>query len=169
MKKGLIALFVALCVCGSTTISFAQSIDISSAKSSLNASASDLDQLMSKVNDIKAKAEAQFKSEADAIQAKKTDLKSRRAAIEADNAKEKDMMADAWPARVAAREALVKEEAKVMYDEQVLAAKKADFSHRIKQVEQHIQSTFVEVIKTQNNQNDSTMKAYLSSLSGFQI
>lgn len=167
MKKGLIALFVVLC--GFGTASFAQTIDISTAKSSLNTSASDLDQLMTKVNDIKAKAEAQFKSEADAIAAKKTELASRRSAIEADNGKEKDMMADAWPQRVAAREALVREEAKVMYDEQVLAAKKADFSHRIKQVEQHIQSTFVEVIKTQNNQNDSVMKAYLNSLGGFEI
>ena len=64
---------------------------------------------------------------------------------------------------------LVREESNLAYAAQVLSAKKSDFNHRIKQVEQHIQSTFVEVIKTQNNQNNSIMKAYLDSLSGFQM
>lgn len=166
MKKSL-TLILALCFVAS--FSTAQVIDISTAKNSLNASASDLDQLLAKVNDIKTKAEADFAAEETAITNKKKELASRRAAIEADNSKEKDMLADAWPKRVAAREALVREEAKVAYDAQVLAAKRSDFQHRIKQVEQHIQSTFVEVIKTQNNQNDSVMKAYLSSLSSFQM
>lgn len=167
MKKGLIALFIA--VCGLTTVTFAQTIDLSSAKSGLNTSASNLDQLLAKVQDIKTRAEAQFKSEADAISAKKSELAQRRVDYEAGNAKEKDMMADAWPPRVAAKEALIKEEAKVLYDEQLLSAKKSDFYHRIKQVEQHIQSTFVEVIKTQNSQNESVMRAYLSTLNSFQI
>ena len=166
MKKSL-TLILALCFVAS--FSTAQIIDVSTAKSSLNTSATDLDQLLDKVNNIKSKAEAEFAAEEAAIVSKKAELVSRRAAIEADNAKEKDMMANEWPARVQAREMLVREEAKVAYDAQVLAAKKSDFQHRIKQVEQHIQSTFVEVIKTQNNQNDSVMKAYLSSLSSFQM
>jgi hypothetical protein len=166
MKKSL-TLILVLCLVAS--FSFAQKIDISTAKSSLNASATDLDQLLVKIDEIKIKGEAAFVVEEASIASKKAELQKRRTELEAGNAKEKNMTADEWPARVLARETLVREEAQIAYDAQVLSAKKADFSHRIKQVEQHIQSSFVEVIKTQNNQNDSVMKAYLNALSSFQM
>jgi len=166
MRK-VITLTLALCLVAS--FSFAQIIDLSTAKSGLDASSTNLDQLLDKVNNIKKQAEANFASEETALQNQKVELQQRRTSLEAGNANEKNMKASEWPARVAAREALVRDEAKVAYNIQLLAAKKADFQHRIKQIEQHVQSTFVEVIRTQNQQNESVMKSYLNSLNGFQM
>ena len=111
MRKSL-TLILALCFIASS--SFAQRIDISTAKSSLNASATDLDQLLTKINEIKVKAEAGFTAEETAITDKKADLEKRRSELEAGNGKEKDMMANEWPARVKAREMLVREESNLL-------------------------------------------------------
>lgn len=163
------SLTLVLAICFIASFSFAQVLDVSTAKSSLTTSSTDLDQLLDKVKDLKTKAEASFKEEEATIANKKIELQKRRAKLEAGNAKEKNMRSNEWPARVKERETLVREESKLAYDSQVLSAKRSDFQHRMKQVEQHIQSTFVNVIKTQNNQNDAVMKAYLNSLNSFQM
>lgn len=137
-------------------------------KSELMTYSTTIDALLTKVSEIKNQADVTFSKEAQSISSKKAELAQRRSAIEADNDKEKDMMSPQWPARIAAREALVREEAKVGYDEQVLSGKKADFSHRIKQVEQHIQSNYINT-NIINATKNSSMKSYLGTLDNFMI
>ena len=167
MKNGIITLFLAL-LCVS---SFAQSLndEMSAAKSSLTESASNLDALLSKINTIRSEAQTKFDRKAQILAATRQALATRRVDLEKDNSREKDMMADKWPSRVASREQLVRDEAKLAYDEQVLALNKSDFETRYKQVEQHIKSTFVMVIKAQNSDHSSVMKSYLGSLGSFSL
>ena len=73
MKK---SLTLTLVLCFVVSFSFAQKTDLLTAKGSLNTSATDLDQLLTKVREIKTQAEADFAVEETSIANKKIELQT---------------------------------------------------------------------------------------------
>jgi hypothetical protein len=133
MKKLTITLVVALIFCAQ----FANAqVNTTSAKSAATDASSSFDAVASAIKSLKEKAAAEFSTEQSAIDSEKTRLVGVRADIEKGNAAEKDMMANQWPARVAARQKLVQEEQAVTLRAQKLNNRKKAFEHKAAQLEQ---------------------------------
>lgn len=120
---------------------------VSSAKSQLTSCASSLDVLLTSIQSVKDKAEAEFSAERSSIDQTKSALKQRRADIEKDNDNEKNMMYDKWPARIQAKQKLIQEEQAVLAREQKLEARKAEYAIHIAQYEKEVTDLANEIAK----------------------
>lgn len=120
---------------------------VGSAKGKLTDCAASLDALLSSVQQIKERAEAEFKTERSSIDEAKTALKQRRADIEKDNDNEKNMMYDKWPPRVQAKQQLIQDEQAVLTREQKLEARRAEYAVHMAQFEKEIADLANEVAK----------------------
>ena len=161
MKKLTITLIVALIFCAQ----FANAqVNTSAAKSAATAASSSFDAVANAIKSLKEKAAAEFATEQAAIDAEKTRLAGVRADIEKDNAAEKDMMADKWPARVAARQKLVKDEQAVRLRAQKLKNRMKAFEHKAAQLEQRANAAIAMEAEHLTGRND-IMNGFAGSIS----
>lgn len=117
----------------------AQSTDaIGKAKGELTTCASTLDVLLVSIQQLKTKAEAEFKVEQSAIEKVKASLETRRVAIEKDNENEENMMYEKWPARIQERQKLMEEEQAILRREQKLRTRKSEYAVQMAQYEKGI-------------------------------
>jgi hypothetical protein len=111
------------------------------AKAAASAVSSSFDVVASSIKSLKDQAASEFAKEQSSIDAEKSRLVSVRADIEKDNAAEKDMMADKWPPRVAAKTKLIQDEQAVRIKEQKLHNRMKAFEHKAAQLEQRAASS----------------------------
>ena len=166
MKKFYATLIIALMFACTSVNAQSLGADIQTAQGNLSACSDVLNKLMSQIDDLKAKASAEFASKAQSIEERKAELVTRRKSIESEDHKEANMMLPLWPARIQSRESLVKEEQAVSRDAFVLALRKTDFEHRIAQVEKHIQQVFAQEVASRADFFKGVMNQYSQKLTG---
>ncbi len=138
--------------------------DIASATSNLTACSTELAALQSKIDQLKTEASKSFADQQIVLDKRKAELTQQRAKWEEGNSKEANMMFDMWPERVAAKKDLIKAEQALNRDQFVLILRKADFEHRITQIEKNIQSVFAQEIAARANMFSGNMQSYAKKL-----
>lgn len=138
--------------------------DIASATSNLTACSTELNALQGKIDQLKTEAFKSFADQQSKLDTRKTALTQQRAKWEEGNSKEANMMFDMWPERVAAKKDLIKAEQALSRDQFVLILRKADFEHRIAQIEKNIQSVFAQEIAARANMFNGNMQRYAKKL-----
>lgn len=162
MKKLTITLIAALfCF---TQIAVAQ-VNTTEAKQAASQASSNFDGIANAIKGLKEKAAAEFQKEQSAIDAEKKRLAGVRADIDKDNANEKDMMADKWPSRVAAREKLVRDEQAVTLRAQKLKNRMKEFEQKAAQLEQRANAALAMEAEHLNGRN-ATMQAFINAING---
>lgn len=161
MKK-LTITFIVVLVCLSQ-MAIAQ-VDNSAAKAATEAAAANFEALNSNIKALKEKAAAEFSAEQSAIDGQTQALAATRVQLESENAAEKDMMADKWPARVAAREKLVKDEVANSLRQQKLNNRKKAFEMKVAQMEQKVKNSYLETIQAYLDLHNSSMKSTASAI-----
>lgn len=166
MNRILLIFFILFFCCGKC-FSQITDVNVNRTKESLAFAAANLDSLATKIKVAKEDAQQRFEARERVLILQRDALKVKRTALELNQEEEKNMTIEQWTERIKEREILVREEERIAYHFQALAAKKASFEQKIQQIEQALQDEFIEMMKLQNNKTNVELKAYLDALNDF--
>lgn len=121
-----------------------------------------LQQINSKISEIKKKAKQQFAIQQAIIESEQKYLNEQEELIS--NRDENNMRLDQLVYHIADKEKLVKEQALIDLKQMQLSQRIVDFETRIMQIEQHVKTNYVEDVNLRNQSHSASITAYIEEL-----